>query len=185
MSLRREIRVSGSGGQGIILISKILAEAAAVFEDLNATQTQSYGPEARGGSSRADVIISDDDIDYPRAERLDLLLALTQEACDQYVPNLKEGGTLVVDSDLVPAPPEGPFRVFALPIIDTAQNKLKKGLVANIVALGTIIGLSDFLDPKNVEAAVLSRVPRGTEELNLTAFRSGLSMAEAATEVSG
>ena len=95
MSLRKEIRVSGSGGQGIILISKVLAEAAAVYEDLNATQTQSYGPEARGGSSRADVIISDEDIDYPKAEHLDVLMSLTQEACNQYVRDLKPGGILV------------------------------------------------------------------------------------------
>jgi len=178
MSLRREIRVSGSGGQGIILISKILAEAAAVYEDLNATQTQSYGPEARGGSSRADVIISDTDIDYPRAERLDLLLSLTQEACDQYVVDLKPGGVLILDSKYVSKVPEGDFRVHVLPITETAEVGLKKTLVANIVALGTIIGLGGLLTPANVESAILSRVPRGTEELNLAAFRAGLDLAK-------
>lgn len=178
MSLRREIRVSGSGGQGIILISKILAEAAAVYEDLNATQTQSYGPEARGGSSRADVIISDTDIDYPRAEKLDILLSLTQEACDQYVVDLQPGGVLVLDSKYVTRVPQGDFRVHVLPIIETAELRLKKGLVANIVALGTLVGLGGMLKPENVEAAILSRVPRGTEELNLAAFRAGMELAQ-------
>ena len=180
MSLRKEIRVSGSGGQGIILISKILAEAAAVYEDLNATQTQSYGPEARGGSSRADVIISDDDIDYPKAEHLDVLMSLTQEACNQYVRDLKAGGVLVVDSRFVTEPPTGDFKVYALPITDTAELELKKTLVANIVALGTLIGIGGLLSPENVEAAILSRVPRGTEELNLKAFRRGLELVRAA-----
>lgn len=180
MSMRKEIRVSGSGGQGIILISKILAEAAAVFEDLNATQTQSYGPEARGGSSRADVIISDEDIDYPKAEHLDVLMSLTQEACDQYVHDLKAGGILVVDSRFVTEPPAGNFRVISLPITETAEVELKRTLVANIVALGTLIGVGGLLKPENVEAAILSRVPRGTEELNLKAFRRGLELVRLA-----
>lgn len=180
MSLRKEIRVSGSGGQGIILISKILAEAAAVFEDLNATQTQSYGPEARGGSSRADVIISDEDIDYPKAEHLDVLMSLTQEACNQYVRDLKPGGVLLVDSRFVTEPPKGDFKVYSLPITETAEVELKRTLVANIVALGSLIGVGGILNPENVEAAILSRVPRGTEELNMKAFRRGLELVRAA-----
>jgi 2-oxoglutarate ferredoxin oxidoreductase subunit gamma len=180
MSLRKEIRVSGSGGQGIILISKILAEAAAVYEDLNATQTQAYGPEARGGSSRADVIISDEDIDYPKAEHLDVLMSLTQEACNQFVGALKAGGVLVVDSRFVTQPPKGDFSVYSLPITDTAENELKKSLVANIVALGALIGVGGILKPENVEAAILSRVPRGTEELNTRAFRRGMELIRAA-----
>ncbi|RKY44545.1 MAG: 2-oxoacid:ferredoxin oxidoreductase subunit gamma, partial [Candidatus Neomarinimicrobiota bacterium] len=85
MSFRYELRLSGSGGQGLILIGKILAEAAAIYDGKNATQSQSYGPEARGGASRSEVIISDGEIDYPKAMKLDLLLALTQEACDLYI----------------------------------------------------------------------------------------------------
>jgi len=180
MSLRKEIRVSGSGGQGVILISKILAEAAAVYEDLNATQTQSYGPEARGGSSKADVIISDQDIDYPKAEHLDVLMSLTQEACNQYVGNLNPGGILLVDSRYVTDVPKGDFRAYSIPITETAEVELKKTLVANIVALGALIGLGGLLKPENVEAAILSRVPRGTEELNTKAFRRGLELIRAA-----
>ena len=180
MSLRKEIRVSGSGGQGIILISKILAEAAAVYEDLNATQTQSYGPEARGGSSRADVIISDEDIDYPKAEHLDVLMSLTQEACNQYVRDLKPGGVLLVDSRFVTDLPKGDFKVYAMPITETAEVELKRTLVANIVALGTLIGIGGILSAEHTEAAILARVPRGTEDLNLRAFRRGLELVRAA-----
>ncbi len=181
MSVRYEIRFSGAGGQGIILISKIVAEAAAVYANLNATQTQSYGPEARGGSSRADVIISDEEIDYPKAENLDVLLALTQEACDQYAPNVKPGGVIIADSRLVKSIPEGDYKGHRLPIIDTAENQLKKSIVANIVALGAVVGIVPFVKPEDVEAAIASRVPRGTEKLNVTAFQAGINLVRQTT----
>src|SRR3990172_8617479 len=98
VSRQYEVRLSGSGGQGIILGGVILAEAAAIYEKKNAVQSQSYGPEARGGASKADVIISDEEIDYPKALKIDVLLALTQEACNKYIKDLKEGGVLIVDS---------------------------------------------------------------------------------------
>lgn len=182
MSIRYEIRFSGAGGQGIILISKIVAEAAAVYANLNATQTQSYGPEARGGSSRADVIISDEEIDYPRAEHLDVLLALTQEACDQYAPHVKDGGVIIADSRLVESIPEGDYKTHRLPIIETAENRLKKSIVANIVALGTVIGITPFVKPDEIEAAIASRVPRGTEKLNVSAFKAGMELAQGNSE---
>ena len=117
MSFHYEIRLSGAGGQGLILVGKVLAEAAAIYDGLNATQSQSYGPEARGGASRSEVIISDGDIDYPKAENIDLLLALTQEACDKYIADLKPDGILIVDSQMVTKIPDGNFKVVALPII--------------------------------------------------------------------
>lgn len=181
MSIRYEIRFSGAGGQGIILISKITAEAAAVYANLNATQTQSYGPEARGGSSRADVIISDEEIDYPKAENLDVLLALTQEACDQYAPNVKPGGVIIADSRLVESIPDGDYKSHLLPIIETAENQLKKSIVANIVALGAVIGIVPFVKPEDVEAAIASRVPRGTEKLNVSAFQAGMNLVRQTT----
>lgn len=178
MSIRYEIRFSGAGGQGIILISKIVAEAAAVYANLNATQTQSYGPEARGGSSKADVIVSDEEIDYPKAENLDVLLALTQEACDQYAPDVKEGGVIIADSRLVEKIPEGKYDTHLLPIVETAENGLKKSIVANIVALGAVVGIVPFVKPDEVEAAIASRVPRGTEKLNVAAFKAGMSLVQ-------
>ena len=107
MAFRSELRLSGSGGQGLILAGKILAEAAAIYDGKNATQSQSYGPEARGGSSRSEVIISDAEIDYPKAINIDLLLAFTQEACDKYCKDVKENGILLVDSGYVTKVPKG------------------------------------------------------------------------------
>ena len=107
MSFHYEIRLSGAGGQGLILVGKILAEAAAIYDDKNATQSQSYGPEARGGASRSEVIISDSDIDYPKATQIDLLLAMTQEAVDKYAQDVKKDGIILVDSGFVNKLPPG------------------------------------------------------------------------------
>jgi 2-oxoglutarate ferredoxin oxidoreductase subunit gamma len=173
MSQRYEVRLSGAGGQGLVLGGVILAEAVALYEGINAVQTQSYGPEARGGASKSEVIISDRDIDYPKATRIDLLLCLTQEACDKYVLDLRPDGILIADSRMVTKLPKGDYRIYHLPIIDTAKEKVGKVFVANIVALGAIAALVDSVSLESVEKAVLSRVPKGTEELNRRALRLG------------
>lgn len=176
MSQRYEIRLSGEGGQGLILAGIILAEAAAIYDGKNAVQTQAYGPESRGGASKSEVIISDDEIDYPKATRVDLLLALTQEACDKYWHDLKPAGLLVVDSFRVPVVPEGPFTAIPLPIIATAKEKVGKAVVANIVSLGVITALAGVVSREAVERAVLARVPRGTEDLNRRALEAGFAL---------
>ncbi len=178
--MRYEIRLSGSGGQGMILAGLILAEAAAIYENKNATQSQSYGPEARGGASKSEVIISDEDIDYPKATNIDLLLALTQESCSKYAVDLKENGILIIDADHVKQLPKGNYRVFSLPILTAAQDKVGKLIVANIVALGALVEISKVVTSESIEAAVLSRVPRGTEELNRKALTIGIEIARAA-----
>ncbi|MBU0743513.1 2-oxoacid:acceptor oxidoreductase family protein [bacterium] len=177
MSFRYEVRLSGEGGQGLVLAGKVLAEAAAIYDGKNATQSQSYGPEARGGASRSEVIISDEDIDYPKAVNIDLLLALTQESVNKYHSDLKEGGILLVDADACSDIPAGDFRVYRVPIIEVAREKVGKILVANIVALGVITELAKVVTPEAVEAAILARVPKGTEELNLSAFKAGVEAA--------
>ncbi len=174
--MRHELRFSGAGGQGLILIGKILAEAAAIHEGKNATQSQSYGPEARGGASRSEVIISDEVIDFPKASHIDCLLALTQEACDKYWQDLKENGLLIVDSGRVTRLPPTSARICSHPIADVAREKVGRELVANLVALGLVVGLTKVVAPKAVESAILTRVPRGTEEMNLKAFRTGLGL---------
>lgn len=174
--MRYEFRLSGEGGQGIILAGIILAEAA-IQDGRNAIQTQVYGPESRGGATKAEVIISDEEIDYPKAGRIDLLLALTQEACDKYSGDLKETGILIMDSSEVVAPPSGGFGAFRLPIIETAREKVGKVVVSNIVALGTVVALSGVISREAIEKAVLARVPKGTEELNLKALVAGFEMA--------
>ena len=177
MSFRYEFRLSGEGGQGLVLAGKILTDAAAIYDGLNATQSQSYGPEARGGASRSEVIISDEDIDYPKAVNIDLLLALTQESCDKYHIHLKPNGILIADEEAVTRMPEGKFRIIRLPIVKIAREVVGKALVANIVALGIIAGVSKVVSEESLRSAILARVPKGTEELNIKAFQTGLDEA--------
>ena len=179
---RYELRFSGSGGQGLITAGIIMAKAASIYEGKQAVQSQSYGPEARGGSSKSEVIISDGPIDYPKATAVDALLAMTQEACDKYTHDLKDGGILLVDSDLVknlPAP--GKFKVISFPIINTAKNDVGREIVANIVALGAMVALSGQVSRENAEKAVLSSVPEAFIELNRKAFSIGYEKALAAS----
>ncbi len=177
MSFRYEVRLSGEGGQGLVLAGKILAEAAAIYDNLNATQSQSYGPEARGGASRSEVIISDEDIDYPKAVNIDLLLALTQESFDRYSNDVKSGGIVIVDGGVVKQAQPGKFRLFEIPVTQLAREKAGRALVANIVALGIIAGISNIVSENALKMAIGARVPRGTEELNLKAFQIGLDEA--------
>lgn len=178
MSFRYEMRLSGEGGQGLVLAGKILAEAAAIYEGINATQSQSYGPEARGGASRSEVILSDEDIDFPKAVQLDLLLALTQEACDRYTGDVKSDGILLADADAVQSIPVGAFRSYRAPVIRAAREQLGREIVANIVALGIITRVAGIVSEESVREAILTRVPKGTEEINLKAFDLGLTMAD-------
>src|SRR3970040_612962 len=134
MGYRYELRFSGSGGQGMILAGIIIAEAAAIYDGKKAVQSQSYGPESRGGASRSEVIISDEDIDYPKATSIDFMLALTQEACTKYHKDIKKGGILLVDSEEVRELPKGDFKTLSYPIINTAREELGKVIVANIIS---------------------------------------------------
>jgi len=176
MSYRYEIRLSGEGGQGIVLAGVILAEAAAIYDGKNATQTQVYGPESRGGASKAEVIISDEEIDYPKAMSVDLLLALTQAAADKYGREVRPSGIVILDSSKVVTPPCGSFAVHLLPIIETAKEAVGKAMVANIVSLGAIVGLSKVVSRQSIERAILARVPKGTEELNRRALEAGFAL---------
>ena len=176
MSFRYEIRLSGAGGQGLILVGKILAEAAAIYDDKNATQSQSYGPEARGGASRSEVIISDEDIDYPKAHDIDLLLAMTQEAADKYAGDVKPGGIILVDSSFVTSVPDGDYQVYSLEITKFAEEKIGKRIVANIVALGAIECLAHVVSEDALINAIKTRVPKGTEETNILAFKHGQNL---------
>ena len=183
MSSRYEIRLSGSGGQGLILMGIILAEAVGVYEGKFVAQTQSYGPEARGGSSKSEVIVSDEEIDYPKAMRLDLLLAMNQKACDEFYLDLKPEGILIVDSTFVTQIPVP--KAYQIPFTRIAREKFNREVVANIVALGALTQLTPVVSPKAIEAAVLARVPRGTEKLNRDALRAGIAAAKKAMKTWG
>lgn len=173
MAERYEIRFSGAGGQGLITAGIILAEAASIVEGKNAVQSQSYGPEARGGASKSEVIISDGPIDYPKATKVNACLALTQEAADKYSVGIKTNGLLLLDSDLVKNTPEGDFQVYQFPIIRTAKEDLGREIVANVVALGAMVALTDIVSYEAGEQAVLSRVPPAFKELNQKAYEMG------------
>ena len=173
---RYEIRFSGSGGQGIITAAIILAEAAGVYEGRYVCQTQSYGPEARGGASKAEVVISKEVIDYPKAIKPDLLLAMNQASYDLFFSDLKPQGLLVVDAELVNQLPEG--RSVAIPFTDIARRETGKELVANVVALGAVGYLSKVVSLKNLEAALMARITKGTEAVNQRAFRAGIRAAK-------
>jgi 2-oxoglutarate ferredoxin oxidoreductase subunit gamma len=181
MSSRYEIRLAGSGGQGLILAGIILAEAAGVYDGKFVCQTQSYGPEARGGASKAEVVISDAAIDYPKAIRPDVLLALNQKSLEAFSADLKPGGLLLVDADLVKEVPGG--RVIALPFTRIARE-LGRAMAANIVALGALAQLTGAVSLESLTAAVLARVPKGTEDLNRQALAAGVAAAQAGGEVS-
>jgi 2-oxoglutarate ferredoxin oxidoreductase subunit gamma len=175
--LQQEVRLSGSGGQGLILGGIILASAA-MKEGKNVIQTQSYGPEARGGASKAEVIISTDEIDYPKVINPDIMLAMTQKACDKYHSSLKENGILILDSTYVKKIPSTSAKIYSLPISQIAKKEVGKVIVANMVALGALIGFTDIVSFEILEEAVLARIPKGTEKLNKTALNLGYQAAQ-------
>lgn len=176
LSDRYEVRLAGEGGQGMILAGVILAEAAAVHGGLNAVQTQSYGPEARGGASRSEVIIARGEIDYPKVMSADLLVCMSQEACDKFYEQVKDNGLIIVDATNVSRIPG--HRAVALPISQIAEEATGRRITASIVALGAACGLTDMVPRPALEAAVRERVPAGTEEMNLKALEAGFQAAE-------
>lgn len=174
--MRKEVRLSGSGGQGLILAGVILAEGS-ILSNLNAIQTQSYGPEARGGASKAEVIVSDEEINFPKVRKADILLCLTQKAFDEYYHTVKNNGIIILDSsidekDII----NDNVKVLKLPIIYTSKYELKKEMVANMVALGVICNMIPEIEIEQVKKSMLSRVPKGTEKLNEKAFEKGISL---------
>ncbi len=175
MMNQHEIRLSGSGGQGLILGGIILAEAA-ILDGNNAIQSQSYGPEARGGASKAEVIISQEEILYPKVEKPALLLALTEVAYKKYIHSLRDDGVLVVDSNVTISDERVPYEIIQVPILATASEEIGKSMVANIVALGLIQELTQVVTKESLETAVLNRVPKGTEELNRNALKAGYAL---------
>jgi 2-oxoglutarate ferredoxin oxidoreductase subunit gamma len=167
--LKKEVRIVGFGGQGIILAGVILGEAA-MRAGHWAVQTQSYGPESRGGAARSEVVISSDPIDYPRVSRADVVIALSQEGYEKYGTGLKDGGVVVVDSNLVEA--DG---VRVLPFTTTAEEVGHK-IVSNIVMLGYLGALLDLVPREALEKTVLINIPKGTEELNRRALEAGWAL---------
>jgi len=168
-----EIRIGGFGGQGIIRTGLILATASCVYGDKNAIQTASYGPESRGGRCRSEVVISDEDIDFPKVEHPDILVAMSQEAYLQYVDDLKENGVLIVDPDLVPNQRENlKVRMYEVPATKIAEG-LGKKIVANVVMIGAFAAITNLLGVEHLKESIRRNVPKAFIELNLTGFEKG------------
>lgn len=177
MNRATEIRLSGSGGQGLILAGIILAKAA-VHDKRRVTQTQSYGPESRGGYSRADVLISDEEIFFPEATSFDVLLALTQEACDKYIFDLREKGTLVVDTTYVKNISVMSENVYEVPFTDEVMEKLGSPITTNICSLAFLVKATGIVKEASLKLAISETVKPAFVDLNLKAMQLGFDLAE-------
>ncbi len=175
---RKEICLSGSGGQGLILAGIILAEAAGIYDGFEVVQTQSYGPEARGGASRSEVIISKEKIDYPKVLKSEILLALTQKACDKYIQSLAEDGILLADSTYVLKMPSFSGKIYQYPITEDAIKILGNQLVTNIISLGIIVQLTNIVSKDAIKKALIARIPTRVKDLNMKALEHGFKIGE-------
>ncbi len=173
MQLLTEIRIAGFGGQGVILAAAVIGKAAAIFQGGYATMTQSFGPEARGGSSSAQVILSTEPILYPYVTQPDILVVMSQEASTRFVPQLKPGGILITEQEMVRVDkyPNG-VRVYGVPATRLAEE-LGRKVVLNIVMVGFFGAVTNLLDPDSLRKAVADSVPPAMQKLNLQAFDKG------------
>ena len=179
MANRVEIRLSGRSGQGIVRAGVMLAEAAVIYDNKKALYSQSYGPESRGGAAKSEVIISDEEIENPRVENVDILLALTQEAVEKYHSTLKDGGKLLVDDGLVSEVPEGSYTIHRVSANERAKTDLGKPELSAVIAVGALVGLSGVVSDEAIEQAVIAQSAKGTEEDNKKAVRLGLELGRA------
>ncbi|OQY37526.1 MAG: 2-oxoglutarate ferredoxin oxidoreductase subunit gamma [Candidatus Cloacimonetes bacterium 4572_65] len=174
---KKDVRLSGSGGQGLILAGIILARAA-VHDELNVTQTQSYGPESRGGYSKADVVISNQDINFPEATNLDVLLSLTQEACDKYVFDLKNDGILIADSSTVKNISVINDNTYEVSFADISEKEFGSALFTNILSLAFSVKISKIVTEKALELAIKESVKPAFVEKNVKAMKLGFKLAK-------
>ena len=177
--MHKEIRLTGSGGQGVILMGIILAEAA-VEKGLQAIQSQSYGPEARGGASKCEVILSDQPIDFPKVLEPNILVALTQDGANKYAHGLGEDCLAIFDESVEVPENLGTKNVFSYQIIETARYTMGKSIFSTIVTLGVFCELTDIYTREELLHAILQRVPKGSEVLNERAFDEGIKFVRRA-----
>ena len=167
---------SGAGGQGVITAAVILAEAAVIIEGLNATQSQSYGAAARGGSTRSDIIISDSIIHYPKVIQPNVLVCLTQEAYGQFSTIVRPGGLLLLDTRYVQAEKKVDARQVGLPMHKTVMEEIGKPIVFNICMLGALIKITGLVKPESIMAILEKRIPSGFIEMNRKALDLGMEL---------
>ena len=172
---KTEIRMGGSGGQGVVLAAQILGKAA-VLDGKNALQTQAYGAEARGSLAKSEVIISDGKIGFPAVRKCDILVAMNQEALNMLIKDLKETGILIIDSTNVITVPETKAKIYKMPITETAKQTFREALYANMVMLGALVKTTDIVKACAVEKAIRQSVAKRTVETNAKAFKKGLEL---------
>ena len=175
---RSRLVFSGSGGQGVITAAIILAKSAALFENKNAIQSQSYGAAARGGATRSDVIIDDSEIYFPKVIQPNILVSLTQESYNKFAPIIRPGGLLLVDSKYVTIGKKVDAKHIALPMFDTVMEKIGKPIVFNICMLGTLIGISELIKPESILKVLKTTIPKDFMDMNKKALDLGLAMGK-------
>ena len=174
---RREIRIAGFGGQGVVLAGQIVGQAVAVYDQQFAAFTQNYGPEARGGSCTAEVVAAEEPIGYPYLTQPDIIVILSQDAYNKYGKNLPDQTQLIIDPDLVKPDPAQKHPFLTVPTNRIARE-MGRVVVANIVLLGFLAAVSDFVSTEALRKSVLATVPKGTGEFNMKAFENGFKYGQ-------
>ena len=169
---------SGSGGQGVITAAILIAEAAVLYENLIAVQSQTYGPAARGGATRSDVIISDSNINYPKVLQPNVLVCLTQEAYNLFYPIIRPGGLLITDTRFVKTEKKVDAQQREFPMYRTVMDKIGKPIVFNICMLGAVLSLTDLVKSESIIKVLENRIPSSFLEMNRKALNLGMELAE-------
>lgn len=167
--------MGGSGGQGIVLAAQILGKAA-VLDGKNVVQTQAYGAEARGSLAKSEVIMSDCKIGFPAVRKPDILVAMSQEALDKLLKDLKEDGTLIVDSTNAARTPETKAEIHNIPMTETAKKTFGEAIYTNMIMLGVFIKITNLVTVHSMERTIKENVSVRTVENNVNAFRKGLQL---------
>jgi 2-oxoglutarate ferredoxin oxidoreductase subunit gamma len=173
-----EIRISGFGGQGVILAAYVIGKATAVMEGRHATLNQSFGPEARGSACSAQLILSDEPIAYPYVRRADILVAMSQDALRQFIGEVRDGGMVLFDDSLVAGRADPRIRMLGAPASRCAEQ-LGKRIVGNMVMVGLFTATTEIVSVEAIQEAVRTSVPTGSEKLNLSALERGLELGRA------
>lgn len=182
--MRTEIRIAGFGGQGVLMCGIVIAKAASIYDKNYAVQTQSYGPEARGGASRTEVVVSDEPVDYPKVDNPQIFVAMSHEALIKYIDDIEEEATLIIDPDLVYIDEiqniieDKKLKIYKSNATQTAEKVIGKKIVANIVMLGSFVAATGIITQGAAKQSILDSVPKGTEELNMKAFQEGIKIIE-------
>jgi len=175
VSRQVEVRISGLGGQGVVLAGEILGRAA-VYDGKEVVETASYGAEARGSTAKSEVIISGKKIGYPKVRKCDVLVAMSQSALDKNIDDLRENGILIVDKGVVEKVTKVRAKIFEVPATKTAETELKSRIYANAVMFGALVKVTRIVSEKACEQAIIDSVPEETKDKNISGFRKGFNL---------